>query len=69
MEWMSVKDNPPPHEEPIVYCRRKNEKTWCVGIACCSATGGIPEAEGVRATDIVGFTHWIPLPKNPPKGD
>ena len=66
LEWISVKDQVPDHKEPIIYCQRsRDNKTWHVGIAywTVSQTWN-PKLNS--SLDPDGFTHWLPLPSNPP---
>lgn len=64
MKWIAVRDQTPPHNEPIVYCRRKDETTWHVGIAYWTVSQKWnPELNSEYAFN--GFTHWLPLPDVP----
>ena len=66
MPWIRVADQPPPHNEPIVYARRKLEQRgkWHVGIAYWTVSKKWnPEAESHQAP--TGFTYWMPLPDPP----
>ena len=64
IKWISVKDQVPSHSEPIVYCRRKDAKTWHVGIAYWTVSKKWnPELNSTHA--LQGFTHWLPLPDVP----
>ncbi|MGR5294725.1 hypothetical protein ACPV5U_08465 [Vibrio mediterranei] len=60
MEWISVKEQKPPTDEPIVYRRDEGSKKY-VGIAYWTVSDKWkPEAESVCCPN--GFTHWFPLP-------
>jgi hypothetical protein len=67
MKWISVKEQKPLANEPVVYCRPNPGGTnnWHVGVAYWTVSKKWnPELESVKAPE--GFTHWIPLPE-PPK--
>ena len=69
--WISIKDQPPTTDEPIVYARPDTSRghgCWHVGIAywTVSKTWN-PQADSEH--NPKGFTHWMPLPAAPqPKG-
>jgi len=59
-EWISVKKQKPPTNEPVVYMRVESHRN-AVGIAYWSVSDKwVPEAESVHAP--TGFTHWAHLP-------
>lgn len=63
MEWVSVKQQPPPTNEPVVYRRPNSRKkgSWHVGIAYWAVSERWnPEAESIQNPE--GFTHWMSLP-------
>ena len=65
-EWISVKDRPPPIDEPIVYIspRKREGAKYGVGIAYRTVSKKWkPEAESTMNPH--GFTHWMPLPDPP----
>jgi hypothetical protein len=65
-EWIAVSDEPPPHEEPVVYARPNPRRpgTWHIGIAYWTVSQKWnPEAESTQAPQ--GFTHWKPLGEQP----
>lgn len=62
--WISARDQPPPTDEPVVYCRPKGGGKYNVGIAYwCVSNYWIPEIESQQAPG--GYTHWKPLGKPP----
>ena len=66
MDWISVKDQEPGHDEPIVCCWPKNGKKWYVDVAYRTVSGTWnPEMHSNYRPD--GFTHWMPLPPKPVK--
>ena len=65
LEWISVKDQVPDRKEPVIYCHRKNKTTWHVGIAYWTVSKTWNPQMNSEQDD--GFTHWLPLPSNPPK--
>lgn len=65
-EWITVENQAPDRKEPVVYARRKTDRSgWFVGIAYWTVSDRYnPEMESSYAPH--GFTHWMPLPeKNP----
>ena len=66
VKWISTKDQIPAHKEPVIYCQRKNKKPWRVGIAYWTASQTW-DPQLNSSLDPKGFTHWLPLPSNPPK--
>lgn len=63
-KWISVKDREPPTAEPVVYCQKRDEKKFAVGVAYWTVSEKwSPEAESVQRPE--GFTHWMPLPEPP----
>ena len=65
--WISVKEQEPPSDEPIVYARpdlRRGPGRWHVGIAYWTVSARWnPECQSTFSPQ--GFTHWMPLPKPP----
>ena len=63
--WRPVSDLKD-HSEPVVYARRKNDRTWHVGIAYWTASQHWnPEMQSVE--NPRGFDWWKPL-GDPPQG-
>lgn len=59
-DWISVKELPPDHAEPVVYARPKGNGKWSVGIAYWTVSQKwFPEPYGVLAPR--GFTYYKPL--------
>lgn len=69
-DWIAVKDQVPPHDEPVVYARphRSLRGVWSVGIAYWTVSKKWnPEQESQQAPE--GFTHYKPLGSQPTVGD
>ena len=66
-KWISTKDQIPDRKEPVIYCQRSRDgKRWRVGIAYWTVSQiWNPQMNSVQNPD--GFTHWLPLPSDPPK--
>ena len=65
-KWVSCEEMPPPATEPVVYCMKKGDGKWSVGIAYYSVSEKwIPDLFSEKHR--YGFTHWMPLPP-PPSG-
>jgi hypothetical protein len=64
-EWIPVHKHPPDKKEPVVYARKKPDRSgWHVGIAYWTVSEKWnPEMESVLAPE--GFTHWKPLGETP----
>lgn len=67
MTWISIKDQEPPKDEPIVYAKpdtHRGPERWHVGIAYWTVSNKWnPEAQSRHAP--TGFTYWMPLPPPP----
>lgn len=69
MKWISVKEQVPSHDEPIVYCMPQNRTPyihgrWHVGIAYWTVSEKWnPNIYSEKYKE--GFTHWMPLPDYP----
>ena len=64
-DWVREKEQPPPHDEPVIYAKPNPHKSgaWHVGIAYWTVSQKwSPEAESQHAP---GFTHWKPLGGTP----
>lgn len=62
--WISIVDQMPPNNEPVVYAGLKSDGRWAVGIAYWTISQKWkPEFESIEAPE--GFTHWMPLPAPP----
>ena len=65
MKWISVKEQIPSHDEPIVYCiPGALNSMFHVGIAYWTVSKKWnPDIYSEKNKE--GFTHWIPLPDRP----
>lgn len=63
MDWISVEDEIPNHEEPIIYTRPDGKK-WIVGVAYWTVSDRWnPDIYSDK--DYDGFTHFMYLPRPP----
>ena len=66
MKWISVKDQIPSHDEPIVYCIPAKDGIYMfhVGIAYWTVSKKWkPDIYSEKNKE--GFTHWLSLPDAP----
>lgn len=62
-KWISIKDQIPKRDEPILYCYQDDEK-WAVGIAYWTVSNKWnPDIYSTKYPK--GFTYWMPLPNTP----
>jgi hypothetical protein len=68
VEWISVKDRLPEHDERVLACYSFNTSMQFIQVLDYYATDPVPHFQHELGTDGMKVTHWMPLPE-PPKGE